>query len=297
MGNLKFGTNTPLALYMGASGATKAYYGTTEVFPGGTPIDYSKEYLTFEVLTGGTICWHLNSGTASKSKTISYSKNGGEWTALASTTGDGISFNVDAGDVVRFKGDTAGTGDGVNDSGNYSSFKKSTAYFNVYGNLLSIANSTGYTSGATLTNSFKSLFTTTNVVSAEHLIIPSALTVAFEVRSLFNGCTSLTMAPELPATSLTMACYNSMFSGCTSLYVAPILPALSVPAYAYYTMFDGCSSLNYIKCLATDIKSDATSSWVRRVSSTGTFTKDPNMSSWKTGVDGIPNGWTVIDAT
>ena len=28
MGNLKFGTNSPLALYMGVSGSTKAYYGT-----------------------------------------------------------------------------------------------------------------------------------------------------------------------------------------------------------------------------------------------------------------------------
>ena len=45
MGNLKFGNNAPLALYMGVSGATKAYYGTEVVFGGEpTPIDYSKEY-------------------------------------------------------------------------------------------------------------------------------------------------------------------------------------------------------------------------------------------------------------
>lgn len=295
MGNLKFGLNTPSALYFGTSAATKAYFGTTEVFSGGS-IDYSKEYLTFEILTGGTINWYVNSSDASKSKTISYSKNNGAWTAIASTTGSGVSFNVDAGDIVRFKGDTAGTGDGVIDSGAYSSFKNSTAYFNVYGNLLSIANSTGYTSGVTLSNSFKSLFITTNVVSAEHLIVPSAITVDFELRSMFNGCTYLTMAPELPATSLTYSCYNSMFSGCTSLTTAPVLPAPSVPQYGYYQMFFGCAQLNYVKCLATSLTGQP-NNWLRNVSSTGTFVKDPNMTSWTTGPNGIPAGWTVLDAS
>ena len=34
---------------------------------------------------------------------------------------------------------------------------------------------------------------------------------------MFNGCTSLTTAPSLPATTLANFCYNGMFSGCTSL--------------------------------------------------------------------------------
>ena len=36
--------------------------------------------------------------------------------------------------------------------------------------------------------------------------------------------------------------------------------------------------------------------WVKGVSSTGTFVKNPNMTSWPTGVSGIPNNWTVQDA-
>ena len=32
------------------------------------------------------------------------------------------------------------------------------------------------------------------------------------------------------------------------------------------------------------------------VSNTGTFVKDPNMTSLPTGASGIPNGWTVQDA-
>ena len=36
---------------------------------------------------------------------------------------------------------------------------------------------------------------------------------------MFNGCTSLTTAPALPATTLASNCYKFMFNGCTSLQV------------------------------------------------------------------------------
>lgn len=36
-------------------------------------------------------------------------------------------------------------------------------------------------------------------------------------QSMFADCTSLTDAPELPATTLSYRCYESMFNGCTSL--------------------------------------------------------------------------------
>ena len=62
-------------------------------------------------------------------------------------------------------------------------------------------------------------------------------------------------------------------------------------------MFYNCTRLNYIKCLATDISAtNCTQGWVSGVASTGTFVKNPNMTSWTTGVDGIPSGWTVQDA-
>ena len=34
---------------------------------------------------------------------------------------------------------------------------------------------------------------------------------------MFNGCDSLTKAPELPAETLAEYCYSDMFSGCESL--------------------------------------------------------------------------------
>ena len=85
-----------------------------------------------------------------------------------------------------------------------------------------------------------------------------------------------------------------MFSGCTSLTTAPELPATTLTSYCYMYMFQDCRNLNYIKCLATNIPTnDCTDSWVNGVSATGTFVKSESMVSWQTGNNGIPSGWTV----
>ena len=60
---------------------------------------------------------------------------------------------------------------------------------------------------------------------------------------MFMGCTSLTKAPELPATTLANNCYYSMFRNCTSLTQAPVLPATTLTNYCYEYMFSGCTSL------------------------------------------------------
>ena len=60
---------------------------------------------------------------------------------------------------------------------------------------------------------------------------------------MFGGCTSLTQAPELPATTLTNKCYFHMFEGCISLTQAPDLPATTLADYCYDNMFYGCTSL------------------------------------------------------
>ena len=61
--------------------------------------------------------------------------------------------------------------------------------------------------------------------------------------NLFNGCTSLITAPELPATTLSIGCYGSMFMNCTSLITAPELPATTLSARCYENMFWNCTSL------------------------------------------------------
>lgn len=63
---------------------------------------------------------------------------------------------------------------------------------------------------------------------------------------LFFNCTSLTQAPELPATTLTDYCYERMFSGCTNLTKAPELPATTLEVYCYSHMFADCKSLKQV---------------------------------------------------
>ena len=62
-------------------------------------------------------------------------------------------------------------------------------------------------------------------------------------QQMFAGCTSLTTAPSLPATTLANYCYFAMFVGCTSLTTAPSLPATTLANYCYSAMFKGCTSL------------------------------------------------------
>ena len=68
-------------------------------------------------------------------------------------------------------------------------------------------------------------------------------------RIMFQGCTSLTQAPELPATTLANNCYQDMFLGCTSLTQAPALPATTLSNYCYSHMFQGCTSLTQAPAL------------------------------------------------
>ena len=60
---------------------------------------------------------------------------------------------------------------------------------------------------------------------------------------MFEGCTSLTTAPELPATTLAEGCYRYMFYSCTALTTAPALPATILADYCYKYMFSGCTAL------------------------------------------------------
>ena len=73
--------------------------------------------------------------------------------------------------------------------------------------------------------------------------LPSVTLAEWCYDSMFLGCTSLTIAPSLPATALTRNCYCQMFQDCTSLTTAPSLPATTLASYCYSNMFQGCTSL------------------------------------------------------
>lgn len=291
---MKIGTNDISKIYLGGSEISKIMLGTSQVYSGDTPTPptptpYDEQYLTFDIISGGTINWVAKDNTLPR--TISYSLDGGDsWSAITSSTAV-TSFNVNAGDKVLWKGTNTNY---ATSTSNYSSFSGSTATFNIEGNLMSTLYGDNFVGQTALTdsNAFAYFFRTINVVSAENLIMPTGLSNSC-FWYLFKDCTSLITAPQLPATTLVTGCYIYMFAGCTSLTTAPELPATTTVNACYNYMFSGCTSLNYIKCLATNTGAGGTTQWVNGVAASGTFVKAASMSSWTTGANGIPDGWTV----
>ena len=112
---------------------------------------------------------------------------------------------------------------------------------------------------------------------------------------MFQGCSNLTTAPELPATTLAPGCYCNMFEGCSNLTTAPELPATTLAPSCYKMMFCYCSSLNSITCAATDISAEGcTEDWLYDVAYSGTFTT-PSSTEWSNGDSGIPDGWNRVN--
>ena len=138
---------------------------------------------------------------------------------------------------------------------------------------------------------YSNMFYGCTSLTAVPSILPATTLVDYCYQYMFRGCSSLTSAPKLPATTLVDYCYEYMFQGCTSLTTAPELPATTLVSSCYQRMFINCINLNYIKMLATDISAtNCLYYWVYNVSGTGTFVKNPAMTSLPTGISGIPGG-------
>ena len=220
-------------------------------------------YLTFTAEEDGSTFGIVNQRN---NPDIQYSLDGGEtWTALAA--GDTITL-AHKGDKALLRGDNP---EGFSKDFEISSSFTMTGKIAASGSVMSLIDNTG-----------------------ETLVVPAAACFC----RLFYGCTSLTQAPALPATTLAEDCYSFMFVGCTSLTQAPELPATTLAYGCYGCIFAGCESLSQIR-VSFDEWSDAfTGDWAVRVAPTGTFIC-PKDLPLEYGVSRIPEGWTVkyIDDT
>lgn len=181
--------------------------------------------------------------------TLYYSYDRNTWSAY--TLGTGI--NIGSGysyDAVYFKGDNLNTW--------FAYYMNSETYaiYNTYlkgmftgsnvsaiGNIMALRYSTPTPSDPIPCDyCYQYMFYgCTSLTTAPELPATSLANVCYS--SMFQGCTGLTEAPELPATTLTASCYAAMFSGCTSLTEAPELPATTMTSYCYRQMFYNCTSL------------------------------------------------------
>ena len=215
------------------------------------------EYLNFTARNGDATI----SMTGSATPNVSYSFDGTNW-----TTWDYSNLTIPNGSTLYMKGNNP---NGFNTATwNYKKFTMSGTV-EANGNIMSLLYDDDFEG---------------------QLTIPSNYCFC----RLFQSCTSLTTAPELPATSLTRSCYSNMFAGCTSLTSALELPATTLELYCYQQMFNSCTSLNYIKMMATDISaSGCLDRWVSGVAASGTFVKNANATWDVSGDSGVPSGWTI----
>ena len=238
---IKIGNTEVSAVMIGNSAVSAVYIGSSKIYPSGGTVDYSKQYLTFEVVDGGNVT--ITASNADVAKTIQYSTdNGSTWTSLTtSTTAQELGGALSVGDKILVKG--TNTAYGTNSY--YNSFG-GTAKVNVYGNIMSLISGDNFANNKTLTANytFKRLFYSyTNLLTAENLILPATTLTSHCYYGMFKGCTSLVNTPALPATELAENCYSGMFNGCTSLTSAPELPATTLASNCYNGMFYGCTSL------------------------------------------------------
>lgn len=115
-----------------------------------------------------------------------------------------------------------------------------------------------------------------------HLVLPEQLS-PYCFAYMFAEQNSNPHAYEitLPAKTLEEGCYYRMITYNTG---------------STYSPRSGRTLCTAVTCLATDISASAcTTDWLRSVLTSGRFIKDPNMTDWTIGNDGVPQNWTIED--
>lgn len=212
--------------------STEVAYVVQEGLPIGTT-----DYLTFDILSAGTIVWQ-------SSESMSYRKNGTTWTPV---TAYGTTINVSQGDKLEFKA--------VNTWCHNAGFSGGTATFGASGNVMSMLYGDNFIGNTQLPpapysedsgieiGTFSNLFYDTNMVSAEHLVLPASTLNYACYAGMFINNHQLVTPPVLPATTLAPSCYEAMFMGCDSLTSAPELNVRTMAKNSYASMFKDCTSL------------------------------------------------------
>ena len=183
--------------------------------------------------------------------------NNGDWATVEA--GTEVPFGADNGDL-RLRGtNPKGTADNINDN--------STITFTndvdvaCTGDIRTLLDWRNYNTVDTQNARFCYLFKGCSVLTSAPEL-PATTLADFCYQGMFFSCTSLKSAPKLPATTLTEACYAYMFAYCTSLTSAPLLPATTLAGNCYEGMFCGCTKLSTVTMLAP---SNQITSWANCV--------------------------------
>ena len=247
-------TETPLVVKTGTLEAGKSYtynliVGKNKVTVGGVTvaewgpdkIDGGKAeehipYVTFTADAAQT--FKMTEYEGYKISGLEYSVNNGDWATVEA--GTGVPFGGTNGNL-RLRG-TNLNGTSVPNQYSTITFTDSKVPVACTGDIRTLLDWDNYTTVNTENAMFIKLFENCSVLtSAPELPATSLADNCYYC--MFLGCTNLKSAPKLPAPTLTKLCYCYMFASCTSLMAAPELPAKALEYQCYYGMFSGCTNL------------------------------------------------------
>ena len=270
MGSTKFGTNSILSKYFGTKEVLKEVCDGFTIYQKVVPpsvLGYitfsSSSSFTLSVINNtkywdgileystDTLVWSIWSGTSS----ISAALNNNQYKLYIRGTGNTYITGTSATTSAAY---WSITGSDVSVSGNIETLLDYQTV--LAGNHPTMAsycyrylfyNDTGITSAANLVFGAATLtqycyanmfYGCSNLAS-----VPTSLSFTtadeYSCYTMFRGCSALTYAPSLPATTLASNCYAGMFQGCTNLVTVPNLPATTLVYQCYAYMFASCSML------------------------------------------------------
>ena len=193
-------------------------------------------------------------------KGLQYSVNGGDWKNVVQD--EEVTFGGKNGDL-RLRG-TNTNGTATNGSQHsFITFTNRTVNVTCTGDIRTLLDWRNYNTVDTQNARFCYLFNGCSVLTSAPEL-PATTLEEDCYQGMFFNCTSLKSAPKLPATTLTEGCYAYMFAYCTSLTSAPVLPATTLAGNCYEGMFWGCTKLSTVTMLAP---SNQITSWANCVAS------------------------------
>ena len=238
-GTLKAGKSYTYNLIVGKNkvtigGVTVAEWGPDKI-EGGKAEEYIP-YVTFTAKDPQT--FKMTEYEGYKISGLEYSVNNGDWTTLEA--GTGVTFGGSNGNL-RLRG-TNLNGTSVPNQYSTITFTDSNVPVACTGDIRTLLDWDNYTTVNTENAMFIKLFENCSVLtSAPELPATSLADNCYYC--MFLGCTNLKSAPKLPAPTLTTCCYYYMFAMCTNLKTAPELPAEVLANQCYDSMFSGCKNL------------------------------------------------------
>ena len=170
---------------------------------------------------------------------LEYSVNGGEWKNVVADTG--VDFGGDKGNL-RLRGTNTNGTASADEPYSTITFTDPNVKVACKGDIRTLLDWKNYSTVETQNARFCNLFEGCSVLTSAPEL-PATTLADNCYNAMFIGCTSLTSAPKLPATTLALGCYNSMFYDCKSLTSAPKLPATELAICCYTGMFYDCTSL------------------------------------------------------